>query len=140
MICIIRIRGEVGLRKDVVETLNRLRLKRKYCCVVIKPDAEKLGMIKKINNFVAYGNINENVFEKLIDKRGQLLDKKKKIDAKKIVSGFKEGKIFEELGLKPFFRLHPPRGGIDSKIHFGKKKGVLGDNKESINRLVERML
>ncbi|MBI2043049.1 uL30 family ribosomal protein [Candidatus Pacearchaeota archaeon] len=140
MICIIRIKGEIGLDRDVVETLNRLRLKRKYSCVVIKPDAEKMGMIKKVKNFVAYGNINGETFEKLVEKRGQLLDKKKTIDAKKIVSNLKEGKTYEENNLKPFFRLHPPRKGIDSKIHFGKKKGVLGNNKEKINDLVERML
>lgn len=140
MICIIRIKGEVGLDKKIVETLNRLRLKRKYSCVVIKPDAEKLGMIKKVTNFIAYGDINDETFEKLIENRGQLIDKKKKIDSKKTISHLKEGKTYEENNLKPFFRLHPPRGGIDSKIHYGKKKGVLGNNKEHINKLVERML
>ena len=48
MICVIRISGQVGLRKDVVETLSRLRLRRKYSCVVLNPTAEQLGMIKKI--------------------------------------------------------------------------------------------
>ncbi|KKL95423.1 hypothetical protein LCGC14_1854700, partial [marine sediment metagenome] len=43
-----------------------------------------------------------------------------------------------KLNLKPFFRLHPPRKGIKSKLHF--PKGVLGDNKEKINDLVLRML
>ena len=40
--------------------------------------------------------------------------------------------------IENFFRLHPPRGGIKSKIHF--PKGVLGDNKEKINDLIKRML
>ena len=144
MICAIRIKGEVGLRKDTIEGLNRLRLKRKYACVVVKPTKENIGAIKKLKDFIAYGKISDETFEELIEKRGKAIGirvaKKGEIDAKKIVAGFKEGKSFEELGLKPFFRLHPPRGGIDSKIHFGKKKGVLGDNKESINKLVERML
>jgi glycosyltransferase involved in cell wall biosynthesis len=47
---------------------------------------------------------------------------------------------YEELNLKPFFSLHPPRKGINSKKHFGVKKGVLGDNKEQINDLIKRML
>ena len=140
MICAIRIKGEVGLRKETIEGLNRIRLKRKYVCVILKSTPENLGTIKKLKDFIAYGKISDEVFEKLIEKRGQPIDKKKKVDAKKILSEFKEGKKFEEMGLKPFFRLHPPRGGIDSKIHFGKKKGVLGDNKDSINKLVERML
>ena len=138
MICIIRIKGEIGLRRDIVETLNRLRLRRKYSCIVIKPNAENLGMIKKVKDFVAYGEISEETFEKLVEKRGQLIDKKKKIDAKKIVSNLKEGKTYEENNLKPFFRLHPPRKGIKSKLHF--PKGVLGNNKEHINKLIERML
>ena len=50
MICIIRIKGEIGLNRDVVETLSRLRIRKKYSCVVIKPDAEKLGMIKRVKD------------------------------------------------------------------------------------------
>ena len=40
--------------------------------------------------------------------------------------------------LKGFFRLHPPRKGINSKLQY--PKGVLGDNKKDINKLIERML
>ena len=117
MICIIRITGDVGLNKDVAETLYRLRLRRKYACVVLNPKKETLGMIKKVRNFVAFGEINEETYKKLKEKRG-----------KKDSKG----------NLKPFFRLHPPRKGIKSKLHF--PKGVLGDNKEKINDLIERML
>lgn len=138
MICIIRIRGEVGLNKDVIETLNRLRLRKKYACVVLNPTKEQLGMLKKIKNFVAWGEISEETFRKLIEKRGQLIDKTKKFDVQKSFEGLMEGKKYEELNLKPFFRLHPPRGGIKSKLHY--PKGVLGDHKEKINDLVNRML
>ena len=138
MICIIRIRGRVGLKKDINETLNRLRLRRKYTCVVLEGKKVQLGMIKKVKDFVAFGKINDKTFDKLIEKRGQLIDKKNKVDLKKAVEELKKGKKFEELNLKPFFRLHPPRKGIKSKLHF--PKGVLGDNKEKINDLVERML
>lgn len=119
MIAAVRISGDVGLNKGVRETLNRLRLRRKYACVVFeKPTKEQLGMIKSLRNFVAYGEISAETYKELVGKRGK--------------------KVGEEL--KPFFRLHPPRGGIDSKKHFGVKKGVLGDNKEKINDLIRRML
>ena len=62
----------------------------------------------------------------------------KKIDPKKIASELND-KSLEDLGLKPFFRLHPPRGGIESKKHSGVGKGVLGENKK-INDLIRRML
>ena len=115
MICVIRIRGQVGLRKEVVETLSRLKLRRKYACIVLeKPTKEQLGMIKNVKDFVAFGDIDNETYKKLVEVRGKKL--------------------------KNFFRLHPPRKGIESKKHFGVGKGVLGNNKEKINELVRRML
>ena len=120
-IAVIRIKGQVGLRKDIKETLNRLRLRKKYTCVVIEDTKENSGMIKKVKDFVAFGEIDDKTHKELVEKRG-----KKDPNHK--------GKI------KPFFRLHPPRGGIESKRHFGVGKGVLGDNKTEINKLIGRML
>lgn len=139
MIAVIRISGQVGLKREVVETLYRLRLRRKYSCVVFEnPTKEQLGMIKSVRDFVAFGEINEKTFKKLTEQRGKLIDKSQKIDSKKIIDGLGKGRSYEELNLKPFFRLHPPRKGIKSKLHF--PKGVLGNNKEKINELIERML
>jgi large subunit ribosomal protein L30 len=124
---------------NVKETLHRLRLRRKYTCVVLNPNKEQEGMISKVKNLVAFGEINKETFEKLIEKRGQPIDKKKKkVDAKKAVEDLEKGKKYEDLNLKPFFRLHPARGGINTKIHF--PKGVLGNNGDKINKLVGRML
>ena len=138
MIAIIRIHGMVKISYKIEETLHRLRIRRKYACVVLKPTKEEEGMIKKIRDFVAFGEIKKETFEKLVEKRGKLIDKTKKLDSKKIVEEILNGKTYEEVNLKPFFRLHPPRKGIKSKIHF--PKGVLGDNGEKINDLIERML
>ncbi len=140
MIAVIRIHGMVKIKKKIEETLQRLRLRRKYACVVLQPTKVNLGMIKNVRDFVAFGEINKETFEKLIEERGQAINKKKKIDAKKIIVDLEAGKKYQDLNLKPFFRLHPPRKGIDSKKHFGVNKGVLGDNKEKINELIGRML
>lgn len=142
MIALIRIVGKINLNRRIKETLNRLRLKKKYSCVVIKnPNNVQVGMIKLLRDFIAFGEINEETYKKLIDERGQLVDRKKsRPDAKKVIAGILEGKKYEDFNLKPFFRLHPPRKGIDSKKHFGIKKGVLGNNGEKINDLILRML
>jgi len=140
MIAIIRIKGDVGLKKEIRNTYERLRLKRKYACVVVPENKINLGMIKRLRDFVAFGKINDETFEKLIVARGKALDKTKKIDAKKAVTELSSGKKYEEVNLKSFFRLHPARGGMDTKKHFGVHKGVLGDNKEKINELIRRML
>jgi len=139
-IAVIRIHGRVKIKKKVEETLYRLRLRRRYSCVVLSPTKEQLGMIKKLKDFVAFGEINDKTFKELIEKRGQFIDKSKKIDAKKVVEEIKKGRKYKEVNLKPFFRLHPPRKGIESKKHFGVGKGVLGDNGKEINKLIERML
>jgi len=142
-IAVIRITGQVGLKKPIVETLHRLRLRRKYACVVFdtlpnrsegkgtsKPSKEILGMIKKVRDFVAFGEIDDATYKELVEKRGQ--------KDKNTLPSRSEGKGTSGK-LKPFFRLHPPRGGIESKKHFGVGKGVLGENKK-MNELVGRML
>ena len=113
MIAIIRITGDVNLSRDIRETFNRLKLRRKYSCVVLNPTKEQEGMIKKVRDFVAFGEINENTFKKLKEKR-------------------------ENKNNPNFFRLHPPRCGIKTKFHF--PEGILGNNKNKINDLIERML
>lgn len=139
MIIVIRISGQVGISKKVDETLSRMNIHRKYSATLIKPTPENLKLLKRIRDFVAYGDIKKETLKSLIEKRGSPIDKTKKIDVEKVVSGL-EKKNLKDLGLKPFFRLHPPRGGIDSKVHFPIRKGVLGDNKMKINDLIRRML
>jgi len=139
LICVVRIHGKIGLKKAINETLNRLRIRRKYSCVVlVNPRKEISGMVKSVRDFAAYGEIDEDTFKKLIEARGQPIDKSKKIDASKVLDSLKQGKSYEENNLKPFFRLHPARKGIKTKFHF--PKGVLGDNKDKINDLIGRML
>ncbi len=139
MIIVIRISGLVEVPRNIQETLYRLRLRRKYSAVLLQPSASSFKLLKKMRNFVAYGDLNKETLLLLLEKRAQLINKKKKIDVEKIITEM-EKKSLQDLGLKPFFRLHPPRGGIDSKLHFPIRKGVLGDNKVEINDLVRRML
>lgn len=139
MKAIIRISGKVGINTDIKNTLYRLRLRKKYACVVLQDSKELDGMISKVRDFVAFGNINKETLKELIIKRGRMPgDKAIKTDAEKIVEELTKGKSLGDLNLKPFFRLHPARGGIVTKQHY--PKGVLGDNKEDINKLLRRML
>jgi len=115
---VIRISGMVKVSKDIENALYRLKLRRKYVCVMVDTSNPAIkGLLEKVKYYVAFGHINKEVYDKLVKARG-------KKDS--------EGK------LKPFFRLHPPRKGIKSKLQY--PKGVLGNNKEDINKLIERML
>ena len=138
MIIVIRISGQVEMHTYSKETLFRIHLRKKYSAVLLKEIKENQPILQAVRNFVAYGKIDEKTMEELILKRGKPLDNKiKKIDSKKIAEIIEKDGI-ENAGIKPFFRLHPPRKGINSKLHY--PKGVLGDNGEKINDLVRRML
>ncbi len=139
MITIIRISGKVKINKEIEETFFRLGLRKKYTCILInEKDPVKMGMLKKIKDYVSYGEIDKGVLIRLIEKRGKRKDKKEIKDAEKIAGELEKGKSLEEQGLKHFFRLHSPRGGLkSSKKYF--PKGVLGNNKE-LNKLIEKML
>jgi len=122
-IAIIRIRGKVRVNKDIIDTLDMLRLYRQNYCAVYEKTPSIIGMIQKIKDYVAWGEIDDETFKILKDKRGKPNPKKK-----------------EEV--KPYFRLNPPRGGFERK---GIKKGfnaggALGYRGKKIIELINRMI
>ena len=140
MIAVIRISGQVEISSKVKETLHRLHIRRKYSCTLLESNQVNTKLLNKIKNYVAYGPISEETLAELIKKRAKPKQKSQKIEYKKIIQELEKKPIIK-LEIKPFFRLHPPIGGIDSKKHFGvSRKAVLGDNKEKINDLIARML
>jgi len=145
MIIAIRISGLVEVPNSVDATLFRIRLRRKYSAVLLPDNKITASLLKKVRDFVAYGKIDEETLSLLLSKRASPILKGKKLDYEKITSALLKQESsnsfdFESLGIKPFFRLHSPRGGIESKVHFPIRKGVLGDNKDKINDLIRRML
>ena len=139
---IIRISGLVKVKKEIEETLSRLKLRRKYAAILVNLNNKNIkGMLDKVKHFVAYGEIDKSMLVRLLKSRAKSIKGEKvevKIDADKIANDLIAGKDLRDLGLKPFFRLHPPRKGIKSKLQY--PKGVLGNNEKDINKLVERML
>jgi len=139
---IIRIIGLVKMKNEFEESLKRLRLKTKFSCVVVKENVQTLGMLEAIKNFVAFGPIDEKMLAKMIEARGKKIGNVKAkfsaAESLKIAKEFAAGKSFEELGMVPWFGLHPARGGIKSKLHY--PRGVIGNHGDKINDLIERML
>jgi len=143
VIAIIRISGIVKMeKKKAEETMKRLRLKKKYTCVLVDERPEMLGMIEVVKNFVAFGKIDEKTLADLLKYRGKKIGNVKakvsEAEAVKIAKEIMAGKTLEETGIVPWFGLHPARGGIDTKHHV--PKGVLGNHKDKLNELIERML
>ncbi len=59
MLAVIRLRGSARIRRDVKETLNMLGLKRKHTLSVLPRTDAILGMVKKVESTVAWGDIDE---------------------------------------------------------------------------------
>ena len=153
-LAVIQVRGILGVNREFKDTLKFLKLVRKNSCVVLENNRVSLGMIVKLKDYVAWGEINKDTYKKLLETRGRIVGNKKLTEdylKSKIKMGYEEftNNFFSEKikmkdvpGLKRFFRLTPPRGGFDKE---GIKKqyslgGALGYRGEKINDLLRRML
>ena len=144
MIAAIRIRGLVGKSKDINNTFQRLRLRKKHVCVLLPEKAEIKGMINKVRNYITYVEIDKETLKELIEKRGKFVgDKKVGNVEEEFVNKLIEGKTtLKEKKIKPFFRLHPPKKGFGAggiKKPF-KERGALGYRGKDINVLIRKML
>ncbi|MFT4312777.1 MAG: uL30 family ribosomal protein [Candidatus Woesearchaeota archaeon] len=113
-IAIIRIRGNTGVRKSIRDTLDMLNLHNQHNCVIVKETPVTMGMIKKVQHFVTFGEVSEETIS-LLEKRG------------------KKGKSY---------RLSPPVKGFERKgikVPF-TKGGALGQRGDKINDLIKRMI
>jgi len=151
MFAIVRIRGSVGVRDDIEDTLDMLGLNTINSCVLVPENDDYKGMVEKVKDFVTFGKINLDTLLMMVKKRGRLIGDKKLTEENVKELGFKsieemaksvfEGKIkIKDIPkLKPVFRLTPPSKGYKSvKQHY--PKGDLGKRGEKINELLERMI
>ena len=153
-IAIIRIKGKVGLPIKVKDTLQMLRLFNKHTCTIVENNPNYIGMIKKVKDYITWGELDEETFSLLLTKRGKLpgnklleesyIEEKTKLSLKDYVKEYFEGnKNLKDIpGLKSFFRLKPPEKGFEKE---GIKKhyivgGALGDRSKDVNKLIQRMI
>lgn len=137
-LAVVRIRGITGIKKDIKDTLKMLCLYHNNYCVVL--NSNMLGMIRKVKDYVTWGEIDDETYRLLVEKRGEefkgrITDSKKKINYKKFI-------VINNKKYKKYFRLSPPRGGFERKgikTPF-TKSGALGYRKEKINDLIKKMV
>ncbi len=152
-LAVVRVRGTVNVRREIEDTLKMLHLTRNCHATLIDDRPSYLGMLQKVQNHVTWGEVSKEIIALLLKKRGSLVGGGKITDeyAKKI--GFKSVDDLAEAiynlqvefnklpGIKPVFRLHPPRKGYKGSIKKSYKSGgVTGYRGEAINDLLERMI
>ncbi len=153
-VAVVRIRGRVGVRYDMEDTLRFLNLKRKFWATVVPSTPAYMGMLFKVKDLIIYGEVDLGTIKLLLERRGctkfgdrvtdEWLTKNtefKSVEdlASKIYSC--EVKLSRLDWIKPYFRLSPPKGGFkrSTKRSFSSG-GELGFRGSEINTLLRRMI
>lgn len=153
-VAVIQIRGGIHLNQQFKDSLNLLRLRKKNTCIVLESTPSSMGTLIKLKDYITWGELDTDTLKLLLEKRGRLagnklldedyLKQKTKMNLDQFVKNLMENKIKlkDVPGLKPFFRLTPPRGGFERN---GIKKqfslgGALGYRKNDINNLLKKMM
>ena len=110
-----------------------LNLTRVNHATLVPENVTYLGMLKKSKDYITWGEVDADTIETLLKERGRMVGDKPVDDAAikesskyKTVAAFSKAWQMEKFtmkdveGLKPIFRLHPPRGSKgwgESKNH-----------------------
>ena len=138
-LAVILVRGQAELPQPVLDTFTNLHLYRKNTCVVIDDTPINKGMITKVKDFITWGEISDELFKELVQKRGKIFLARQQ-DSKKIYS-YKSLQI-QGKKYKPYFTLNSPRKGFERKgikVAYAAG-GALGYRGEKINDLLKRMI
>ena len=148
----IRIRGGVNASMRVEDTLKMLRLDRNMASTLLDDRPQYKGMLQHAKDYITWGEPNVETVKVLLEKRGkQVGDDPISEEALKalgydnldaLASALCSGDVeFHKLeGIKPFFRLHPPKKGFKRTVKRPyRSKGELGYRGEAINELAKRM-
>ncbi len=154
MLVVIRVRGAGKIPIKIDSTMKMMRLYKANNCVIVPNTPQYLGMIRRVKDYITWGEVDMDTIKKIIEKKGRLAGNKQltndyllsklkmniEMFSKEFFSGAKG--LSDVPGMKGFFRLNPPIGGYERE---GIKKpyslgGALGYRKENINELLRRMI
>jgi len=151
-LAVIRLRSGIKAKQGVKDTLKLMGLTRVNHGVIVEKTDSNMGMIRKVKDYITWGEVKPEVLEALLAKRGRLSgDKRVTEDAVRATSNFQTlaelaaavesgAADLGDAGVKKVFRFHPPRGGFRSTKRPVKDMGDLGYRGERINELIIRMM
>jgi len=148
---VVRVRGQVGLRNDVRDTLRMLHLTRTNHCVLVPETDAYRGMLQKVKDFVTWGEVTPETVQRLLAARGRVAGESL-ADAHLKGSAFKSvedlaaavsagtARLGDVPAVTPVLRLPPPRRGFEGIKRGYRAGGALGYRGKEINLLLARML
>lgn len=152
-LAVVRVRGVSDIFREVKEDMRMLHLARNCHATLVDNRPGYLGMLKKAESYLAWGEISKVTLMLLLKKRGRLIGDKKLTDEYAQQIGHKSlGDLAEALlkgeveynrlpNVKPVFRLHPPSKGFNGKVKRSYAAGgVTGYQGDAINTLLNKMI
>ena len=152
MFAVVRITGKADLGRGVKDTLKMLKLDAPHNCVLLPIAPDYKGMIEKVEDCVAYGEVDKPTLLELLRKRLRTHDNQRITEVllktltghnshEELADTLLQGKVrlsnFKKL--QPIFRLTSPSKGFKStKSHY--PEGDLGYRGNAINDLLDRMI
>lgn len=144
--------GMINSTVPVRKALTELKVARRFSASLVPDDGPSLGMLRLCKNYLAWAPVDSELLVALLKTRG-MVSGTRRLDARALASlGFKKYETFAEKilkdgtrlsaypGIKPFFRLSPPRGGLKlSSRRQATERGILGNNPK-LPEIVRRML
>jgi large subunit ribosomal protein L30 len=152
-LAVVRVRGVSDVFREINETLKMLHLNRNCHATLIDDRPSYLGMLRKAQNHVTWGEVSKETIGLLLKKRGRLIGNRRLTDQYAQEVGYKSLDDLAEAihklevefsrlpNIKPLFRLHPPKKGYKGKVKRSYASGgVTGYRGEAINELIRRMI
>jgi len=148
----VNLHGKINSSAPVRKALSELKVERKFSASLVPDDPATLGTLKLCKDYVAWAPTDAKLIAVLLEKRG-MVSERARLDAHALTAmGFKKHQeladkmLKEQLrlsqvqGVRPFFRLSPPRGGfrVSLRKQFSEK-GMLGSNPK-LPDIVRRMV
>ena len=149
---VVRIKGQADCPYWATHTMMLLKLDKKYRATILPAKENTLGMLKKVQHYVSWIELDAGLAKELIDKKARKSGYQKLTaedlkelgfaSSDELATALAEGKatLSKLKPLKPWFALAPPKLGFkrSTKKLYGQK-GVLGQNKE-LDAIVRRMI
>jgi large subunit ribosomal protein L30 len=149
---VVRIKGQADCPYWATTTMTLLKLDKKYRATILPAKDNTLGMLRKVQHYVAWVELDTSLAKELIDKKARkggyqkiTVEDLKELgfaNSEELATALSEGRatLSKLKPLKPWFALSPPRFGFkrSTKRLYGQK-GVLGQNKD-LGNLVRNMI
>jgi len=152
MYLVVNLHGKIDSSVAVRKALGEMKVERKFSATVVPDDSSTVGMLSLCKDYVAWSQVDAELLALLLEKRGMASESRRLDESALTKLGFKtyrdlaekierEGARLSSIsGIRPFFRLSPPRGGFKASMRRQfTERGTLGRNPK-LPDIVRRML